>query len=120
MNVQRFTENPDTRSRRRRTCGKLGNTQVEPEHLLQVLIEQPEGVVPAILSRVDVPQRQVAQNQELLARLARAHGGLNSNVSPELRAVLVRAHDVMAEMKMTMSRLNICCSLSSAKATAAR
>jgi len=102
MNVQRFTEKSrNALSGAQELAAKLGHTQVEPEHLLQVLIEQPEGVVQAILSRVDVPQQQVAQeNQKLLARLARAHGGLTTpNVSPELRAVLVRAHDIMAEMK---------------------
>jgi len=102
MNVQRFTEKSrNALSAAQGLAAKLGHTQVEPEHLLQVLMDQPEGVVPAILSRVDVPQQQVAQeNQKLLARLARAHGGLTTpNVSPELRAVLVRAHDIMAEMK---------------------
>ena len=37
-----------------------GHAQLEVAHLLLVLVEQPEGVVPAVLNRIGVPPASVA------------------------------------------------------------
>src|SRR3954466_13703923 len=40
------------------------NTQLEPEHLLLALVQQENGVVPAVLEKLGVPPRQVSDRLE--------------------------------------------------------
>jgi ATP-dependent Clp protease ATP-binding subunit ClpB len=39
---------------------RLGHQEVDGEHLLLALLEQPEGLVPRLLARMDVPAGEVA------------------------------------------------------------
>ncbi len=101
MNVQRFTEKArEALTRAQEIAAERGNTQVEEEHLLMALLDQPEGVVPTILQRMGVDAGQVRrQDQALMDRLATAYGGASQpSISPDLRNTLVRAHDIMTEM----------------------
>ena len=62
--------------------------QIEPEHLLVTLIDQADGVVPAVLRRLRVdPQRVLEEARQGLARQPLAHGGSEAGPSPRLRAV---------------------------------
>src|SRR5215216_4785821 len=64
------------------------NTQLEPEHLLQALIEQEGGVVPALLEKLGVQPRTVLQQLEpALSGLARASRPSQVYVSPRFRQV---------------------------------
>lgn len=74
-----------------------GNSQVEPEHLLLSLLEQGEGVVPQVLTKLNLGVGALAQKvrQEVI-RLPRMSGtSVQLMISPRLRAVLVSAHDEM-------------------------
>ncbi len=102
MNVQRFTERAQQAlTSAQQLASERGHTQVEEEHVLLALLDQPEGLAPMLLDRVGVAADQVrAEDKQLLSRLATAHGGTSQpSISPELRTALVRAHDVMADMR---------------------
>ncbi len=74
-----------------------GNSQVEPEHLLFALLEQNDGVVPQVLTKMNLAVGVLLQkvNQELL-RLPRISGSnIQISISPRLQTVLVAAHDEM-------------------------
>jgi ATP-dependent Clp protease ATP-binding subunit ClpB len=76
-----------------------GNSQVEPEHLLLALIEQGDGVVPQVLSKLNLAVGALAQQTRAeLNRLPRVSGGgVQLAISPRLRTVLTRAHDELAQ-----------------------
>jgi ATP-dependent Clp protease ATP-binding subunit ClpB len=102
MNVQRFTERAQQAlTTAQQSASEGGNTQVEEEHLLLALLDQPEGLVPMLLERVGVGAAPVrSENRKLLDRLATAYGGSSQpSISPELRTSLVRAHEIMADMR---------------------
>jgi ATP-dependent Clp protease ATP-binding subunit ClpB len=75
-----------------------GNSQLEPEHLLLSLLDQGEGVVPQVLSKLNIAVGAMAQQvREELNRLPRVSGGnVQLNISPRLRNVLVHAHDELS------------------------
>lgn len=75
-----------------------GNSQVEPEHLLLALLEQGEGVVPQVLSKMNIPGGALVQKvRQEVQRFPRISGtGLQIVISPRLRTVLVSAHDEMS------------------------
>jgi ATP-dependent Clp protease ATP-binding subunit ClpB len=102
MNVQRFTERAQQAlTTAQQSASEGGNTQVEEEHLLLALLDQPEGLVPMLLERVGVGAAPVrSENRKLLDRLATAYGGSSQpSISPELRTSLVRAHEIMSDMR---------------------
>jgi ATP-dependent Clp protease ATP-binding subunit ClpB len=102
MNVQRFTERAQQAlTSAQQLASERGHTQVEEEHVLLALLDQPEGLAPMLLDRVGVAADQVrAEDKQLLSGLATAHGGTSQpSISPELRTALVRAHDVMSDMR---------------------
>jgi ATP-dependent Clp protease ATP-binding subunit ClpB len=76
-----------------------GNSQVEPEHLLLALLEQADGVVPAVLSKLNLAVGALAQQVRAdLNRLPRVSGsGVQVGIAPRLRTVLVRAHDELSQ-----------------------
>ena len=50
MNINRFTEKAqEALVGAQRLAGQLNHAQVDPEHLLVTLIDQPEGIVPEVL-----------------------------------------------------------------------
>ncbi|KTE91096.1 ATP-dependent chaperone ClpB [Desulfitobacterium hafniense] len=78
-----------------------GNSQVEPEHLLLALLEQGEGVVPQVLTKLDIPVGALVQKvRQEINRLPRMMGAnVQLTTSPRLRTVLVTAHDEMETFK---------------------
>jgi ATP-dependent Clp protease ATP-binding subunit ClpB len=81
------------------TAERNGNSQVEPEHLLLALLDQSDGIVPQVLSKLDLPVGALVQQVRAeLNRLPRVSGGgVQVGISPRLRTVLVRAHDELAQ-----------------------
>ncbi|HEV7605365.1 MAG TPA: ATP-dependent chaperone ClpB [Candidatus Limnocylindrales bacterium] len=64
------------------------HTQLEPEHLLSALVSQEDGVVPAILERLEVPTRVVLEGlQPTLEGLARSSGPTQVQASNRFRRV---------------------------------
>lgn len=75
-----------------------GNSNIEPEHLLLALLEQGDGIVPQVLTKLNIAVG--AMQQQMRAEIARfpRQSGTNTQaqVSARLRTVLLRAHDEMA------------------------
>jgi ATP-dependent Clp protease ATP-binding subunit ClpB len=102
VNVQRFTEkSQQALLAAQELAADRGNTQVEEEHLLAALLRQPEGLIPGIIAKVGSGVDTIArENTQLLDRLATAYGGTSQpSTSTELRSALVRAHDIMQDMR---------------------
>ncbi|HEX5041143.1 MAG TPA: ATP-dependent chaperone ClpB [Candidatus Limnocylindria bacterium] len=78
-----------------------GHAQLEVAHLLLVLAEQPDGVVPAVLNRIGVPPASVADALRAeLARLPKVSGAAQQlQLSNEARRVLTEAHTVAERMR---------------------
>src|SRR3977135_926795 len=58
------------------TAEKNQHQQVEPEHLLAVMLEQPEGIVRPILGKLSVNVQVVLNDvQAAIARFPRVEGG---------------------------------------------
>ena len=78
-----------------------GHAQLEVAHLLLVLVEQPDGVVPAVLNRIGVPPGSVAQALRAeLAKLPKVSGAAQQlQLSNEARRVLTDAHAVAERMR---------------------
>ncbi len=76
-----------------------GNSQVEPEHLLLALLEQSDGVVPQVLSKMNIAVGSLIQQVRTdLNRLPRQSGeGTQTAISNRLRTVLLRAHDELGQ-----------------------
>ncbi|MDA8229614.1 MAG: type VI secretion system ATPase TssH, partial [Desulfitobacterium hafniense] len=74
-----------------------GNSQVEPEHLLLTLLEQGDGVVPQVLTKLNLAVGALVQKtRQEVNRFPRISGAnVQLTISPRLRTVLVSAHDEM-------------------------
>ncbi len=77
-----------------------GHQAVEPEHLLRVLLLQPEGAVPAVLIRIGVaPHEAGAELDKALEKLPHVSGGETGYISPRLKKVLEAGFKEAAGMK---------------------
>jgi ATP-dependent Clp protease ATP-binding subunit ClpB len=96
FDINRFTQkSQEAIQAAQAVAERNGNSQVEPEHLLLALLEQPDGVVPQVLSKMNVPAGSFAQQVRAeIGKLPRVSGATGSpGISPRLRTVLVRAYD---------------------------
>ncbi len=77
-----------------------GHPQLEVAHLLLVLVEQPDGVVPAILARIGIQPGSVAEALRAdLAKLPKVSGAAQLQLSNEASRVLTDAHAVAERMR---------------------
>ncbi len=76
------------------------NQQLETLHLLLALVEQTDGVVPAVLTRLGVPAATVAKEAErACGYLPKVTGTADLYLSPSLKEVLDQAFAETAEFK---------------------
>ncbi len=89
MNLNKYTEKAqEAVLTAQRLAGEASHAQLEPEHLLVALVEQPEGVVPGVLRKMNANPAQIARGaRELLTKAPQAYGGSEPGLSPRLRAV---------------------------------
>ena len=81
-------------------AGRFGNQQLEPVHLLLALVEQPEGIVPAILTRLGIAPAAAAREAEgLIESLPKVGGAVDHYLSPGLKEVLDRASKETEQFK---------------------
>ncbi|MDQ2998726.1 MAG: AAA family ATPase, partial [Chloroflexota bacterium] len=100
FNTNRFTEKSiEAINASQNLAERNGNSQVEPEHLLLALIEQSDGVVPQVLSKMNVAIGALGQQVRAeLNKLPRVSGSaVQVSISNRLRTVLVKAHDELAQ-----------------------
>jgi ATP-dependent Clp protease ATP-binding subunit ClpB len=76
------------------------HTQLEPEHLLYALVTQENGVVPALLERLGIPPRDVAERlDQAMQRFARSEGPTQVSVSNRFRRLLESAQTEAERLK---------------------
>ena len=82
-------------------AAELGNPEVQPVHLLLALVEDREGVIPAVLGKIGVPterlEHELHQLEEKLPRVAGA--AAQPSVSQALNRVLEQAFKEAANFK---------------------
>ena len=62
--------------------------QIEPEHLLVALAEQADGVVPALLRKLNVDPAAIGRDARLaIGQQPQVHGGSSASISPRLNLV---------------------------------
>jgi ATP-dependent Clp protease ATP-binding subunit ClpB len=105
MDMNRFTEKAQgALSEAQRLATRLGQTQVDVEHLLLALLDQDQGLAPAILSKADVSVDALkVRVQRELERLPRVSGPSGTPeqayVSGRLNRLLTQAEDEARQLK---------------------
>jgi len=106
MRLDRFTERAqDSAQRAVEIMTRYGHTQIDAEHLLLALLEQPEGVIPQILKRLGVDVDQVQQRLDDVLRAspkAGIYGGGGVGqvfITPRVKRVLDLANDEANRLK---------------------
>jgi len=83
-------------------AGQLGHQQIEPEHLLKVMLEQPEGIARSILQKLGAsPEGVLHEVADALEKKPRVSGaGMGeAYISPTTKKILDRAFAEAAKMK---------------------
>jgi len=94
MNLNRYTEKAqEALVRAQELTSESNHSQIEPEHLLLALLQQPDGVVPQVVSKlsssVQALQRQVEAELE---KRAKVYGAVSQpGIGQALQNVLTRA-----------------------------
>jgi ATP-dependent Clp protease ATP-binding subunit ClpB len=82
-------------------AAEFGNPELQPVHLLLALVEDREGVIPAVLEKIGVPlqrlEHDLLQNEEKLPRVAGASA--QPGLSPALTKALEQAFREAANFK---------------------
>src|SRR6516225_1706263 len=73
-------------------ASRFGNQQMEPVHLLLALVEQSDGIMPAILTRLGVAPPALAQEAEkAIEQLPKVGGAADPYLSPALKEAFDQA-----------------------------
>ena len=81
---------------------KFGHQQIEPEHLVRAILDQKEGVIPALLGKIGADQSQLIQSfDDALEKIPQISGtGFGqAYISPRSKAVLDNAFVEAEQMK---------------------
>ena len=101
MNLNKYTEKAqEAILAAQRVAEQSNHAQIEPEHLLLALVEQADGIVPALLRKMNVEPKPVAdQLRAELAKQPAAYGGSQPALSPRLRKVTDAAESEAERLK---------------------
>jgi ATP-dependent Clp protease ATP-binding subunit ClpB len=101
MNLNKFTEKAqEAILGSPQLASELNHAQVEPEHLLVTLTEQPDGVVPSVLRKLNADPAAIGKAlRDALARQPKAYGGAEPHLSPRLRVVVDAAQSEARTMQ---------------------
>jgi ATP-dependent Clp protease ATP-binding subunit ClpB len=101
MNLNKYTEKAqEAIVAAQQLAERAGNPEITPEHVLLALLQQTDGIVPAVLGKMNVDVAQTAAGtQALLDRLPRAQGGATPGLSARLRTVTTAAEQLAERMK---------------------
>ncbi|WP_322496592.1 ATP-dependent chaperone ClpB [Chloroflexus sp.] len=100
FNTNRFTQKSfEAIAAAQAAAERLGNAEVQPEHLLFALLDQSDGVVPQVLAKLNLPVGVIKQqiNNEIARFPRMSGGGAQVQLGSRLRTVLVKAHDELAQ-----------------------
>ena len=101
MRIERFTQRArDAILEAQQLAEGEGHPELQVAHVLLVLTEQPDGVIPAVLQRLEVDPAEIAARLRVeLAKLPRVEGvAAQLTLSNEARRVLSDAHTVAGRM----------------------
>ena len=106
MRFDRFTERAqDAAARAFEILQRYGHNQVDTEHLLLAMLEQPEGVIPQILERLSVDMEIIKRRLDDVLRAsprgAQIYGGGTGQVfvTPRLKRIVDLANDEASRFK---------------------
>jgi ATP-dependent Clp protease ATP-binding subunit ClpB len=101
MNLNKFTEKAqESVLGAQQLAESLGHAQIEPEHLLIALLEQPEGVAPAVLRKMGADPAELARTMRAeISKGPQAYGGAQPGISPRLKLVVDLAQAEAERMK---------------------
>jgi len=105
MDLNRFTIKSQEAVQAAQTKAlRYGHTEVDGEHLLLVLLEQPDGLIPRLFQRMDVPvDRMKERLEQEVERKPRVSGpGIEAGkvyISQRLSRLLVKAQDEAERLK---------------------
>ena len=101
MNLNKYTEKAqEAVVGAQQLADRAGHPEVVPEHLLLTLVAQRDGVVPALLSRLNVDETRFAADlQAIVDKLPGVQGGSQPGLSARLRKLLNAAEDEAGRMK---------------------
>ena len=101
MNLNKLTEKAqESVLAAQKLAETLGHAQIEPEHLLISLLEQQDGVAPAVLRKMNADPADLARVMRgEIARGPQAYGGAQPGVSPRLNLVVDLAEAEAGRMK---------------------
>jgi len=105
MRFDRFTERAqDAAMRAYEVLQRYGHTQVDTEHMLLALLEQPDGVVPEILTQLGVDLEVISRRlDEELTRTSRTQiygGGVGQvYITPRLKRVIDQSNEEASKLK---------------------
>ena len=101
MNIKTYTQKAqEAFLDAERRANRAKHAELEPEHLLLALLEQPDGIVPALLDKMQVDPKALGVSlEDHLSRLAQAYGGDQPHLSTRARDAAQRAEDEAARLK---------------------
>jgi ATP-dependent Clp protease ATP-binding subunit ClpB len=101
MNLNKYTEKAqEAVLAAQKQATDLNHAQIEPEHLLLALVEQADGIVPALLKKMGVEPRSVADPlKDDLSKQPSAYGGAQPTLSPRMRKVADAAEAEAGRLK---------------------
>jgi ATP-dependent Clp protease ATP-binding subunit ClpC len=105
MRFDRFTERAqDAAARAYEILQRYGHNQVDTEHILLALLEQPEGVIPQILDKLSVDQEAIKKRLDDVLRAspkAAIYGGGTGQVfiTPRVKRIIDLANEEANRLK---------------------
>src|SRR5215210_1248255 len=89
MNINKYTEKAQEAILGAQTLAdREGHPEITPEHLLLTLVEQRDGIVPSIVTKMNADAAALASAVRTeIGRLPRAQGGSQPSLSARLRQV---------------------------------
>ena len=86
MNINKYTEKAqEAVMTAQQKAEQMNHAQIEPEHLLLTLVEQPEGIVPELLRKMTAdPKPFAAALRDDLSRQSQAYGGSQPSSAPNI------------------------------------
>ena len=101
MNLNKFTEKAqEAVVGAQQLAESLNHPQIEPEHLLVTLVEQDNGVVPALLRKLQLDPAALAREaRAAVGKQPQVHGGSQAAISPRLKLVVDLAQAEAGRLK---------------------
>ncbi len=103
MQLDKFTiKSQETIQTAQNIAQNNGNPEIQPEHLLKAILEQPEGVVVPVLQKIGIdPAAVLSQTIQLLEKLPKISGSGTQQLfaSQALRELLDQSFTIATEMQ---------------------